>query len=117
MQANSKQRTSARHQVDLKLEALVSGAVGILAEQGILSVIIPYDNFSTYQELISDKGLIINSLLKVRPTPEKEFKRILVEASFSHTESVAKEISIELGRRHDYSKDYMELTREFYLKF
>jgi tRNA1Val (adenine37-N6)-methyltransferase len=40
-----------------------------------------------------------------------------MEFSFSKTEIVSEELTIETATRHQYTKEYISLTKDFYLKF
>ncbi|MEM9052277.1 MAG: hypothetical protein AAGC47_09520 [Bacteroidota bacterium] len=54
-------------------------------------------------------------VLRVKPTPEKEFHRIIGEFSKESTLQKSSELTIEKYGRHQYSEEYIELTKDFYL--
>jgi len=56
-----------------------------------------------------------NKILDVKGTPTSGFKRSLLEFSFSESEIQTNTLTIEI-ERHKYTKDYIALTKDFYLK-
>ena len=53
----------------------------------------------------------------VAPTPEKEPKRVMLEFSKIKKPFTTETIIIESGKRHQYSEQYISLTKDFYLNF
>jgi tRNA1Val (adenine37-N6)-methyltransferase len=62
-------------------------------------------------------GLYANVILKIKPLPTSEIRRLVL--SFSHERQKAEEkfLTIEHGKRHEYTEEYINLTKDFYLKF
>jgi len=52
---------------------------------------------------------------EVKPTVTKPFHRILGEFGKNNDPSEQTELVIEKYGRHQYSEEYVELTRDFYL--
>jgi tRNA1Val (adenine37-N6)-methyltransferase len=55
------------------------------------------------------------NILRIRTSPGKDFKRVLMEFSFSPGNLKESEMIIENGLRHQYSEEYLALTKDFYL--
>jgi tRNA1Val (adenine37-N6)-methyltransferase len=110
-------RELARNSENLSVGELFSGVSLLLAEQGSVAVVFPYQRFDELIAVASETGLFLNRLLKIKPTPEKTFHRILAEFSRNERFISEQELMIESMRHHDYTNAYRELTRDFYLQF
>jgi len=110
-------RSLARHQKSLSLDELVIGVKKLLHSQGYFNLILPSDQKTKCLQLANETGLFPRRILNVRSNPGKEFIRVLIEFSFNENDLFENELTIEKDKRHEYSEDYIELTKEFYLKF
>lgn len=111
----NKSRDLARFNDAMPFEHLVFAVSNLLATQGIFSVVIPYKEALNFIELASKVGLFLNCSLHIKGNPESELKRSLLEFSFQNLEIQTSELTIETAR-HKYTKDYISLTKDFYLK-
>jgi tRNA1Val (adenine37-N6)-methyltransferase len=114
---SDKSRSVARHDDSLSLKDLVFHADSVLKHDGTISVVIPAESIDNYRQYLYQKNLHILRLLYVMPLPGKPVKRILVEAG--RKKAIIKEdfLAIESDRRHHYTQQYIDLTKEFYLAF
>ena len=67
-------------------------------------------------KLQKKNSLYCNKILRVRGQKNKIIKRSFAVFSFKKKSTVINEMFIE-EERHIYSKDYIQMTKEFYLKF
>lgn len=109
-------RTLARHNTSLPFSELFYGVSKIM-KKGKFCLIIPIDAFSEIKTLASQTNFYLNKLLWIRPNARKGVKRVLLEFSKSKSETKEETIVIEKDRRHEYSNDYIYLTKDFYLDF
>lgn len=109
------ERNLARHNGSLSLQSLVEDSLKRLAPSGCLALILPYDQEAELNRIVADSNLYFNKKTYVRPTPEANYKRILVEIGTHNTECIREELTIEASR-HKYTQEYTELTKDFYLK-
>ncbi len=109
------QRTRARHNDSLTYEELVEGVSRLLSPAGVFSVVIPMDVADRVTELAALKGLYPVRRLLVRTKPDAAPKRTLIAFSFTPGECEVEELLTEVAR-HQYSPEYIALTRDFYLK-
>lgn len=112
-----KKRALARHNDSLPFEELIATVRVLLQKNGRLSVILPADSWSQFNNLAGQSGLFPTRKLLVKPNLILPPKRVLVEYSFKDTDCETDEIAIEMYGRHDYTPEYKELTRDFYLAF
>ncbi|AEM70759.1 methyltransferase small [Allomuricauda ruestringensis DSM 13258] len=108
-------RDKARQNISLPFGELVEGAAKLLTEDGIFAVIIPFKEESNFIALAKNSGLFPVRITRVKGNPETDFKRCLMEFCFNEVKPNINNLVIEVGR-HQYTKEYIELTQAFYLK-
>jgi tRNA1Val (adenine37-N6)-methyltransferase len=112
----SEQRDLARFQDAMPFEDLIEAASLLLSENGIFSVIIPYKEEAKFIGLAKECNLFPFKITRVKGTPTTEIKRSLLAFSFTETKkTISNELIIETAR-HQYTEDYIALTKDFYLK-
>lgn len=109
------QRDLARFQDAMPFEHLLESVATLLSENGTFSVVIPFSEETTFISLASKTALFPKRITRVKGSPTSEIKRSLIEFSFLQTKIEVSELTIEISR-HNYTQDYMELTKDFYLK-
>ncbi|MDX6747099.1 methyltransferase [Polaribacter sp. PL03] len=108
-------RNKARFTSSLSFEELIRGVSKILSENGIFSVVVPFKEEESFINLTKEKKLFLNRICRVKGKVTSEIKRSLMEFSFIEKVIEEKSLVIEI-ERHKYTEDYINLTREFYLK-
>jgi tRNA1Val (adenine37-N6)-methyltransferase len=110
-------KSAARHNESLSSVELLKGISGLLGEKGRFQLIMPYVDGNIFIAVAVKFGFYCNSILKIRPLPSSEIRRLIL--SFSRERLKVKEsfLTIEHGRRHEFTDDYINLTKDFYLKF
>ncbi|MBU3010592.1 methyltransferase [Polaribacter vadi] len=114
-ETQDKARNKARFTSSLSFEDLLSGVIKILSKNGKFTTIIPYKEEVNFIKLANIKGLFLNRICQVQGNPASEIKRSLLEFSFIET-ALNKELLIIETERHQYTKEYINLTKDFYLK-
>ena len=109
------QRDLARFSDAMPFGHLIESASKLLSEDGIFSVIIPFKEEATFINLAANFNLFPNRILHVKGNPTSEIKRSLIECSFRESAIVIDTLIIET-ERHQYTQDYRNLTKDFYLK-
>lgn len=110
------QRDAARFNASLPFEDLAEAAGIILSENGVLAVVIPYKEEARFRLLCREEGLYPFKITHVKGTPDSEVKRSLMAFSRFETNDIATDELVIETARHQYTAEYIELTREFYLK-
>ncbi len=109
-------RHLARFQEALPFEDLIEATALLLSENGVFSVIIPFKEEAKFIGLAKEHNLFPFKITRVKGTPTTEIKRSLLAFSFTEkTNTSTDELIIETAR-HQYTEDYIALTKEFYLK-
>ena len=113
--SENKQRDLARFNDALPFHHLVESVSKLLSDEGKFSVIIPFKEEENFIELASNINLFPNRITRVKGSPTSEIKRSLMEFSFNKNGLRINELIIEV-ERHQYTQDYINLTKDFYLK-
>ncbi|MBN4084999.1 methyltransferase [Flavobacteriaceae bacterium AH-315-B10] len=108
-------RRTARLNNAMPFEHLIESVSKLLSNKGKFSVIIPFKEEVKFKALASKVNLFPNKILRVKGNPDTEIKRSLIELSFKRGKAKIDELIIETDR-HNYTQDYTNLTKDFYLK-
>ena len=108
-------RKTARQQETLTFEDLLAKTKDLLAENGVASFIIPFDLEENFLAIAKNLNLLPKRIVHIKGNEEAPFKRSIIELSFKLEETVYSTLIIEVGR-HQYTEDYINLTKDFYLK-
>jgi tRNA1Val (adenine37-N6)-methyltransferase len=113
----NEQRDLARFQDAMPFEELIEAADLLLSENGIFAIILPYREEAKFIALAKASELYPTKITRVKGTPTSSVKRSLLAFSRNETDEIEiDELTIEI-ERHVYTSEYIELTKEFYLKF
>lgn len=117
VKAECEKRTIARHTDLLSFEELIRGAAQLLSLEGVLAMIYPIEADLKIQSLAQAAGFHCKRRTWVKGTETSAVKRVLAEFSngILDAEIVESVLTIEMAR-HQYTEEYKELTRAFYLK-
>jgi len=115
--APDKNRARARHNIDLNIKDLVLHSLRLLSEQGRIQVILPVEQSEAFLTECQNKGLYLKSKLIIIPKMGMRPVRVIIEMSKLKTEIKTTALIIENDQRHDYTDEYKNLTRDFYLNF
>tara|TARA_R110000868_G_scaffold121404_5_gene322066 strand:+ start:202 stop:930 length:729 start_codon:yes stop_codon:yes gene_type:complete len=116
------QRDLARFQDALPFEHLIESVSKLLEINGTFSVIIPFKEEAHFMVLASKFNLHANRVLHVKGSPTSEIKRSLIAFSLRTMPTGSQESTIKIDEliieteRHQYTQDYINLTKDFYLK-
>lgn len=113
---SSKSRLNARQTIGLDHATLLQNVKKRLASNGQFCCVLPatvVKKFTSYAESV---GLYCIDELQVQPKPKSDVTRNLLKFSPIHKTKSSKKLSIynDLGR---YSKEYIDLCKDYYLNF
>ena len=108
-------RNRARFAVSLPFEELLRGVSNLLTKKGIFVVIVPKESETVFTDLAMAQKLHLQKRTEVKGNPTSPIKRSLLQFGFQQTALESDVLIIEKAR-HDYTKEYIALTKEFYLK-
>jgi len=113
---DNSQRDLARFQDAMPFEELVEAADLLLSENGIFAVIIPYKEEERFIDLCAEVELFPVKVTRVKGSHTTPIIRsLLAFKRYELSVLTADELVIEINR-HEYTDDYINLTKDFYLK-
>lgn len=114
--SDNSQRDLARFQDALPFEDLVEAADLLLSENGIFAVIIPFKEEERFIDLCAEVELFPVKVTRVKGSHTTPIVRsLLAFKRYELSVLEADELVIEINR-HEYTDDYINLTKDFYIK-
>ncbi len=107
----------AKHNDLLPFSDIIAGSIMQLSDTGILALILPVEPAKFFIESAIKNRLFLKRLTQVRPNNIKETHRYLIEFSKTNTEIEISELTIHEDDGSDFTQNYKNLTKDFYLKF
>lgn len=116
LKAGSQSRNLARHNDGLPFIELIEKAKELLNEKGKLAVVLPKNEGETFLQLATENDFHLQRKTEVKPSVKKAANRLLLEFGLHQTDTKNTTLIIYEGQGV-YSSEFIELTKEFYLKF
>lgn len=104
----------ARQTIELNFRQLISKSANLLSENGIFSVIIPYEAGKGFIEIAKENDLFLNRKINIYGIENSKIKRLVLEFSLNESDLYESDFIIEKSPRK-YSDHYLELTKEFHV--
>lgn len=114
--SENEQRDLARFEDALPFEHLLQGSSLLLSEKGVFCVIIPFAEEEKFISIANHFGLFPSKITRVKGTPSTETKRSLIAFSKAKNNNPATDVLVIETSRHEYTQEYINLTKEFYFK-
>ncbi len=108
-------RDLARQNSSLPFNELLQAVSRLLAPDGSFAVIIPHKEESGFLRIARSLGLFPNRTTHVKGHTSASVKRSLLQLSFKEVICIKGELTIE-KERHQYTDEYKNLVKDFYLK-
>lgn len=112
----NEQRDKARFIDAMPFEELAEAASLLLHSDGVFAVILPYKEEQKFITIANQFSLFPFKITRVKGSPETEIKRSLIAFRKKTTEKPAIDKLIIEITRHQYTPEYIALTKNFYLK-
>jgi tRNA1Val (adenine37-N6)-methyltransferase len=110
-------KSNSRHNDSLTNDELLKGVSRLISDGGRLQVIMPYVEGNLFIAEANEYGFFCNNIFKIRPLPTSEIRRMIMTFNKQRLNPTEKFLTIEHGKRHEFTEEYINLTKEFYLKF
>jgi len=108
-------RNTARFEDALPFEHLFYGASKLLSDQGSFAIVIPFAKEALVIEIAQQMHLHPSRITRVKGNLESDIKRSLLQFGFGQADVQMSELVIEVSR-HNYTQEYRDLVKDFYLK-
>lgn len=110
-------RAIARHTIELNKEVLAENVAKLLSNDGIFILIYPNIEMESFIEIAKEKKLYVQKKIYIFPKIGYKSKRIIAFFEKKYTLNIdIKDITIENEKRHDYTEEYKQLTKDYYYK-
>lgn len=107
----------ARHNDTLTSYDILKICSGLLSEEGRLQLIMPFAEGNVFMAEAAGYGFYCHDILKIKPLPTSEIRRLIMTFGRERKKPAEKFLTIEHGKRHEFTEEYISLTKEFYIKF
>jgi tRNA1Val (adenine37-N6)-methyltransferase len=114
--SKNSQRDLARFQDALPFEDLIEAANLLLSENGIFAVIIPFREEEKFIDLCEEVELYPIKVTRVKGSPTTPIIRSLLAFKRYELPVLEADVLIIETSRHQYTDEYIELTKDFYFK-
>jgi tRNA1Val (adenine37-N6)-methyltransferase len=114
--SNTLARNLARHNDSLPFEVLAKCAAKLLNSKGEFYLVLPFKDYLSFESHAFANGLHLKKTLRIKSNQSKEVKRVLLCFSFELCTVYSSELIIENNERHNYTFDYISLTKDYYLQ-
>lgn len=111
----AEKRTIARHTESLPPEELLTHAKRLLSPRGKLCVILPVTEGQSIISMAESLGWYCTRLCEFKARDTKPVERLLFQLQLNK-QKVNKELLVLYERDEEWTTDYKNLTRDFYLK-
>ena len=115
--SENKERNTARQNSKLSYNELIKSVSKLLNNDGKFGLIIPYEGHEHFIQLALKKQLFCIRKVNIFPTEKKKANRIILEFSKIKYNLIVEDITIRNSKTNEYSKQYKDITKEFYLNF
>lgn len=111
-------RSLARHADSLTNNELIEGVKIILQPKGFFYLILPKTEAEQFIRLANKSNLYLQQLLRVKSRIDKDVeKRFVMKFGLKEVKTKEEVLIIEEDKRHQYTPQYKELTKDYYLNF
>lgn len=111
-------RNLSRHNDLLSFEDLLLGVLKILNKKGKFCLILPKNEALIFNKMAQTNRLFLTNLLRVKSkNVDITEKRHLMQFEFSKTEYSESTLTIEENSHRNYTKEYKDFTKDYYLNF
>jgi tRNA1Val (adenine37-N6)-methyltransferase len=110
-------KANVRHTIKLPHGDLLNAVNTLLSPTGNFALILPYIEGLRFIELAERSNLNVTQYTEVRHKAEKPVERLLINLSKHKTSILKAELHIKEEDGMTYTKDFIELTKNFYQHF
>ncbi len=106
----------SKHTDTLSYKELLQGVSQLLSSEGVFYVILPSQNYDKWLQICHQEKLYVSRCCFVKSISHKKHNRVMCAVVKFKTNTKFETLCIREDK-DTYSSDYIQLTKEFYLKF
>jgi tRNA1Val (adenine37-N6)-methyltransferase len=116
--SDSQERNNVRHTIKLPHGELLMAVRALLNPEGKFSLVLPYLEGLRFCELAESYNLYCTRKQEVLPKAGRPIERLLMEFRKQKTENclIEKQLVVQKGEVNEWTDDFIQLTKAFYLK-
>lgn len=114
LQSDDKTRNIARHNDSLNLDDLCAKAAQLLASKGTFAIILPYSSLEKIKITANHHQLHLSHITEIKGKEHKPPNRVLICMQKEETTTLGDTLTV-YSERGRYTKEFQELTQDFYL--
>ncbi len=114
LESSNNDRSQARSNQALPFDELLRSVSKLLSKEGVFSVIIPFNEEPSFIDMASQYSLFPIRICRVKGHEQANVKRSLIDFSKNDKDIKMEQLTIEHSR-HEYTEEYINLVRDFYL--
>jgi tRNA1Val (adenine37-N6)-methyltransferase len=115
VKAKQKNRALARHTDALSFDDLIKNVAQLLTENGRFSVVLPAETEQNFRSIAANYKLFTTRITRIKPKPSKPIVRVLMEFQFDALTTSVSELTLETDTHHEYTSEFREMVKDFYL--
>lgn len=116
LKSPNREKSISKHTETLNFNELTNGIKHVLNPGGKACLILPPTEGTQFLDEARIEGLYCNKKLNIIPVVGRECNRWIIELSFVRSKTIARDLCIR-DKKHNYTNEYIELTKDFYLHF
>ena len=113
--SNNQDKNNVRHTVKLPHGDLLAAVRTLLAPEGHFCVILPLIEGLRFRELARSYNLYCSKITEIIPKVDKQVERLLMQFEKSDVALQKSKLIIQKEKRNEWTEDYINLTKDFYL--
>lgn len=110
-------RAGVRHTIHLSHQDLIISVCKLLTETGQFNIILPQNEGLKFVKIAQKFGLFLTCLLEVRSRPRLSIERMIM--TFTKNNNLkslsAESLNVRMDAGNEYSNQFVNLTKDFYL--
>lgn len=106
----------SKHNDTLSYQELLQGVYQLLTSEGVFYVILPSQSYDKWLQICHQEKFYVSRCCFVKPFSSKKHNRVMCAIVKFKTNTNYETLCIREDK-DTYSSDYMQLTKDFYLKF
>lgn len=114
LKSDKNHRNLARHSDSLPFETLIENVNILIKDDGIFACILPYKEGYQFIDIANKHNLFCQQITHVANKPSHAIKRILFILSKKKSDTITSPTLFIRNEDNSYSKEYLELTMNFY---
>jgi len=117
LKSSDKKRNISRHNDSLSYNELISGSLRLMLQEGSLWIILPVKEGMEFIEIAGKYSFFVHFLLKIFPKTGQKCHRIILHVKKTEPDKIKERTLAIKHADNSYSREYMEVTKEFYIDF